>query len=51
MIDIQQIIMNDGAGLFLGYPETNIVSSTKITGATMYPSDYYWVTNKIRPAK
>ena len=51
MIDIQQIIMNDGAGLFLGYPETNIISSTKITGATMYPSDYYWVTNKIRPAK
>ena len=51
MIDIQQIIMNDGAGLFFGYPETNIISSTKITGATMYPSDYYWVTNKIRPAK
>ena len=51
IIDIQQIIMNDGAGLFLGYPETNIISSTKITGATMYPSDYYWVTNKIRPAK
>ena len=51
MIDIQQIIMNDGAGLFLGYPETNIISSTKITGATMYPSDYYWITNKIRPAK
>ena len=51
MIDIQQIIMNDGAGLFLGYPETNIISSTKITGAKMYPSDYYWVTNKIRPAK
>ncbi len=51
IIDIQQIIMNDAAGLFLGYPETNIISSTKITGATMYPSDYYWVTNKIRPAK
>ena len=51
IIDIQQIIMNDGAGLFLGYPETNIISSTKITGAKMYPSDYYWVTNKIRPAK
>ena len=51
IIDILQIIMNDAAGLFLGYPETNIISSTKITGATMYPSDYYWVTNKIRPAK
>lgn len=51
MIDIQQIIMNDGAAIFFGYPETNIVSFTSITGATMYPSDYYWVTNKIKPAK
>ena len=51
MIEMQQILLNDAAALFLGYPETNIISSTKITGATMYPSDYYWVTNKIRPAK
>lgn len=51
IIDIQQIIMNDGAGLFLGYPETNIISSTAITGAKMYPSDYYWLTNKISPVK
>lgn len=51
MIDIQQIIMNDGAGLFLGYPETNIISSVSITGAKMYPSDYYWLTNKIRPTQ
>ena len=51
MIEMQQILLNDAAALFLGYPETNIISSTKITGATMYPSDYYWITNKIRPAK
>ena len=51
MIEMQQILLNDAAALFLGYPETNIISSTKITGAKMYPSDYYWVTNKIRPAK
>ncbi|WP_371378183.1 ABC transporter substrate-binding protein [Sporomusa aerivorans] len=51
IVDIQQIIMNDGAALFLGYPETNIISSTSIAGAKMYPSDYYWLTNKIRPAK
>ncbi|GBG55885.1 peptide ABC transporter substrate-binding protein [Sporomusaceae bacterium FL31] len=51
IIDSQQIIMNDGAALFLGYPETNIISSTKIEGARMYPSDYYWLTNKIKPAK
>ena len=51
MIEMQQILLNDAAALFLGYPETNIISSTKITGATMYPSDYYWITNKIKPAK
>ena len=51
MIEMQQILLNDAAALFLGYPETNIISSTKITVATMYPSDYYWITNKIRPAK
>ncbi len=51
MIAIQQIIMDDGAAIFFGYPETNIVSSTAITGATMYPSDYYWVTSKIKPVR
>ncbi|QDR82570.1 ABC transporter substrate-binding protein [Sporomusa termitida] len=51
IIDIQQIIMNDGAALFLGYPETNIISSVSLEGARMYPSDYYWLTNKIKPAK
>ena len=50
MIDMQQILLNDAASLFLGYPETNIVSSTKITGAIMHPADYYWLTNKIMPA-
>jgi peptide/nickel transport system substrate-binding protein len=51
IIDIQQILMNDGAGLFFGYPETNIISSTSIEGAKMYPSDYYWLTHKIKPAR
>lgn len=51
IIDSQQIIMNDGAAIFLGYPETNIISSIAIEGAKMYPSDYYWLTNKIRPVK
>jgi len=51
MIDMQQILLNDAAALFLGYPETNIISSTKITGAIMHPADYYWLTNAIKPAK
>ena len=50
MIDMQQILLNDAAALFLGYPETNIISSTRITGAIMHPADYYWVTSTIKPA-
>ena len=46
-IQIQQILMNDGAALFLGYPKTNIVTGSYLKGAVMYPSDYYWITNKI----
>ena len=51
IIEIQQIIMNDGAALFLGYPQTNIVSSKALANVKMYPSDYYWITNIIKPAK
>ena len=46
-IQIQQLLMNDGAALFLGYPKTNIVFGSYLKGAVMYPSDYYWITNKI----
>ena len=49
IIKAQQIIMNDGAALFLGYPQTNIVSTKGLDGVKMYPSDYYWLTNKIKP--
>ena len=51
IIDIQQILLNDGAALFLGYPQTNIVSSKALANVKMYPSDYYWITNLIKPAK
>ena len=51
IIEIQQMIMNDGAALFLGYPQTNIISSKALAGVKMYPSDYYWITNLIKPAK
>jgi peptide/nickel transport system substrate-binding protein len=50
-MEIQQMIMNDGAALFLGYPQTNIISSKALSGVKMYPSDYYWITNLIKPAK
>lgn len=51
IIQAQQLIMNDGAALFLGYPQTNIVSNKALTGVHMFPSDYYWITNLIKPAK
>ena len=51
IIRAQQLIMNDGAALFLGYPQTNIISSRNLIGVRMFPSDYYWITNLIRPAK
>ena len=36
--------------LYLGYPQTNMVSSAKIANANIYPADYYWVTPQIKPA-
>lgn len=51
IIQAQQIMLDDGASLFLGYPQTNIVSNKALAGVKMYPSDYYWVTHLIKPAK
>ena len=50
IIEIEQLYLNDAASLFLGYPYTNIVSSTKIKNAIMHPADYYWITKDIAPA-
>jgi len=51
IIELQQILLDDSAALFLGYPKTNLVSSKAVTGVKMLPSDYYWITNNIKPAK
>ena len=48
VIELQQILLNDSASLFLGYPRTNIVSNKSLKGVVMYPSDYYWVTDQIK---
>ena len=50
IMQIQQVLMDDGAALFLGYPQTNIINNKALAGVKMYPSDYYWVTNLIKPA-
>ena len=51
IIELQQILLNDAASIFFGYPQTNIINNKKIAGVKMYPSDYYWITNLIKPAK
>lgn len=51
IIDLQQILLDDGAALFFGYPQTNIVNAKYVDGVVMYPSDYYWITKLIKPAK
>lgn len=51
IIELQQILLNDSASIFFGYPQTNIINNKKISGVKMYPSDYYWITNLIKPAK
>lgn len=47
MIQMQQVILNDAAGLFLGYPKTNMISHSYLNGAEILPADYYWVTSNI----
>ncbi len=51
IIELQQILLDDGAALFFGYPQTNIVNSVSVAGVKMLPSDYYWITKDIKPAK
>lgn len=51
IIQAQQILLDDAAGLFLGYPTTNIANNKWVAGVVMYPTDYYWLTDKIKPAK
>ena len=47
-IQIQQEIMNDAATIFFGYETTYLVTSSKVTGAKLYPIDYYWLTEDVR---
>ncbi len=50
IIRMQQILLDDAATIIFGYPKTNMVSSTRVTGARILPADYYWITKDIRPA-
>lgn len=50
IIQIQQHIMNDAATVFFGYETTYLFSNSRVTGVTMYPMDYYWLTQNIKLA-
>lgn len=50
-IKMQQILVNDGAAIFFGYPKTNMVSRANIENANIYPADYYWITKDIKVKK
>ena len=47
VIQIQQHIMDDAATVFFGYETTYLFSNSRVTGVTMYPMDYYWLTQNI----
>ena len=49
MIEMQQILLDDGVALFFGYPKTNMVSKAGVANANIYPADYYWLTKDIAP--
>ena len=50
VIQIQQHIMDDAATVFFGYETTYLFSNSRVTGVTMYPMDYYWLTQGIKLA-
>ena len=50
VIQIQQHIMDDAATVFFGYETTYLFSNSRVTGVTMYPMDYYWLTQSIKLA-
>lgn len=49
MIEMQQILLDDGVALFFGYPKTNMVSKAGVANANIFPADYYWLTKDIAP--
>lgn len=51
IIKMQQVLLDDSAALFFGYPKTNMVSRNYLQGAEIKPADYYWLTKDIMPVK
>ena len=46
IIEIQQLIMDDIPTIFFGYETTYLITSRNVINTVLYPTDYYWITNK-----
>lgn len=51
IFQMEKILQDDTAILIFGYPQTNMISSTKLKNADIKPCDYYWITKDITPAE
>lgn len=38
--------MNDIPTIFFGYETTYLITSRNVINTVLYPTDYYWITNK-----
>lgn len=47
----QQILIDDAAALYLVAPANNLVASNRLKNLTVFPIDYYLLTNKITTKK
>ena len=51
MVQMQQILIDESAVLVDGYYNACIIfNNEKVGEAHMYPLDYYWITDRIKPA-
>ena len=50
MQQCQQILIDEAAVLVDGYYNSCIIYNDKVGSAHMYPLDYYWITDEIKPA-
>lgn len=50
VIKMEKIILDDAATLVYGYAKTNMISKKGVENAKIFPTDFYWLTNDIKPA-
>ena len=48
IINAQQILLDDSAVLFLGYPKINMICKNYLKGLNISPSEYYIITKDLK---